>query len=135
MSTADPRSAAATSRAARTYREEAVLTASREKLVAMLCQRAIRDLESVVVALEDPARRRAPETGDGIARAHDVIAELRGALDLDAGGELAENLDSIYEFCLDRLTEANSSREAQPIHHALTAVRPLEEAWRELVPS
>ena len=133
MSTPDP--AAPHSRAARAYREEAVLTASREKLVAMLCQRAIRDLETVVDALEDPARRRSPDTGAGIAHAHDVLAELRGALDLDAGGEIAENLDAVYEFCLERLTDANASRDAQPVHHALTAIRPLEEAWRELVPS
>lgn len=120
--------------AAATYRRNAILTASPEKLIKMLYAGAIRHMESLRQALADPTQRRSAPAGVTLGKAMAIVSELRAALDMEAGGEIALNLDRLYDFVLDSLSRANVSRTPEPVDDALRVMRTLEEAWNAVVP-
>ncbi len=115
--------------AAATYRRNAVLTASPSKLVKMLYDGAIMNLERTRRELGDPANRRSAAAGESLGKAYGIIGELRAALDFDVGGDLARKLDSIYDFSLDQLTSANTTRDPVHIDNTLRVMRTLKEGW------
>ena len=63
-----------------------------------------------------------------------IVSELRAALDMEAGGDIARDLDRLYDFVLDSLSRANVSRAPEPADDALRVMRTLEEAWNAVVP-
>lgn len=104
------------------YLEMEIATARPEALVVRLLQRAL-DKVREALARGDVARMRA------LGQAIDILAELRRALDLQAGGELAANLDRLYEFAADRLISAAVTRESGALEEALRALEPIMEAF------
>ena len=119
--------------AAQTYRQNAILTASPEKLVQMLYDGAIRHLERSRIGLTDATQNRGAVVGESLGKAMAIVGELRSSLDMDAGGEIAQNLDRLYEFTLDQLSQANLNRAAEPVEHGLHVIRTLKEGWDSIV--
>lgn len=120
--------------AAATYQRNAILTASPEKLVKMLYEAAIKNLEKCRTELADSATSHSSEVGECLSKAIGIVGELRASLDQPAGGEIARDLDRLYEFCLDQITVANSSRTPEGVEHALHILRTLEEGWDAVIP-
>lgn len=111
------------------YQQMDISTATPETLVAKLFQCAIRHARR---ASELSETSDLPERGTAINKAVAIVGELRVSLDHEQGGEIAENLERLYEYVIERLTEANLRRSAEPIGEALTVLTTLEEAWAEL---
>ena len=53
-------------------------------------------------------------------------------LDMQAGGELAENLHKLYSYCLVRLTQANAENDATAIDEVLNVLQPVMDGWSEI---
>ncbi len=121
--------------AAATYQRNAVLTASPEKLVKMLYDGAIKNLEKSRIGLAEAKTARSPEVGNALSKAMGIIGELRASLDHAAGGEIAGNLDRLYEFSLDQLSQANLQRTPIGVDNALQVLRTLKEGWDGVVPA
>ncbi|MCK5942140.1 MAG: flagellar export chaperone FliS [Planctomycetes bacterium] len=121
--------------AAATYQRNAVMTASPEKLVKMLYDGAIKNLEKARAGLEDPTTARSQEVGNALSKAMGIIGELRASLDHAAGGDISRNLDSLYEFSLDQLSKANLQRDVDGVIATLQVVRTLKEGWDGIVPA
>ncbi|MHC5064987.1 MAG: flagellar export chaperone FliS [Planctomycetota bacterium] len=120
--------------AAEIYRRNSILTASPEKLIKMLYDAAIRNLEISRMALSDPARTHSAEVGECLGKALSIIGELKTALDRERGGEIAENLDSLYEYSMDQVSQANINRSAEPVETTLQVLRTLKEGWDAVIP-
>jgi flagellar protein FliS len=121
--------------AAATYRRNAVLTSTPEKLVKLLYDGAIRNLERGKEGVTNPATIRSAEVGTALSNAIAILGELRAALDHEVGGEISQNLDRLYEFGIDRVSHANLTRTAAPIDDTLSVLRTLKEAWDAVVPA
>lgn len=121
--------------AAATYRRNAVMTASPEKLIKLLYNAAIRQMEQSRTYLGDPSTTQCAELGECLSKAIGIVGELRTALDHEVGGEVSKNLESLYEYCLDELSTANIQRQAQPVDNALQVMRTLKEAWDAVIPA
>jgi flagellar protein FliS len=119
--------------AAATYQRNAVLTASPEKLVKMLYDGAIKHLEKSRIGLVDNKSARSPEVGQSLSRAIGIIGELRASLDHAAGGQIARDLDRLYEFGLDQLSQANLTRTPNGVNNTLQVMRTLKEGWDGIV--
>jgi flagellar protein FliS len=104
-----------------------LMTARAEVVLARLFAKALACARSACAAGRDAPGRLAD-----LRRALDILAELRAALDLAAGGEIAHNLDRLYEFASDRLMRAAVGLANAPIEDALRVLEPLAEAWSEL---
>lgn len=111
------------------YQQMDISTASPTAIVVKLYQGAIRNAKRAR-ELEDAAR--IGERGKAITKAVAIVGELRSSLDHQRGGEIATNLNRLYDFVIERLTEGNLRRAQKPIDEALVVLSTLEEAWLEL---
>jgi flagellar protein FliS len=57
---------------------------------------------------------------------------LMASLDRNAGGEIAENLMSLYQYMVERLTEANIRNRPQPLEEVGRLLAELNEAWQAI---
>jgi flagellar protein FliS len=121
--------------AAATYQRNAVLNATPEKLVKLLYDGAIKNLEKCRIGLADTKTARSPEVGQSLGRAIGILGELRASLDHAAGGQVAKDLDRLYEFGLDQLSQANLTRTVAGVNNTLQVMRTLKEGWDGIIPN
>jgi len=80
--------------------------------------------------------RAALERGDREARAiavtksQKILFGLRDSLDFEAGGELALNLDSLYEYCHRRLVRAHAREDDEIFGEVMDLMVSIREAWK-----
>lgn len=115
--------------AAATYQRNSILTASPEKLVKLLYDGAIKNLEKSKLGLADQKTARSAEVGNSLGRAMGILGELRASLDHAAGGQIAKDLDRLYEFSLDQLSQSNLTRTVAGVNNTLQVMRTLKEGW------
>jgi flagellar secretion chaperone FliS len=120
--------------AAATYQRNSILTASPEKLVKLLYDGALKNLEKSKLGLTDAKTSRSPEVGQSLSRAMGILGELRASLDHAAGGAIAKDLDRLYEYSLDQLSQANLTRTPTGVTNTLQVMRTLKEGWDGIIP-
>ena len=103
-----------------------VAYASPHRLIQMLMEGAF---ERIAVAKGCIQRQDIPGKGEQIGKAIDIVGGLRDGLNLEAGGELAANLDSLYEYMQRRLMEANLRSDIAILDEVAELRRPVKEAW------
>src|SRR5882724_2629164 len=101
----------------KTYRSNAVLTASPGQLVLMLFDGALKAMalarEAFDRAEEDP--RRIEAINHQLLKAQNILHELQNGLNLEAGGEFAKTLHRLYDYHTRRLFEANLRKDPAPV--------------------
>jgi flagellar secretion chaperone FliS len=110
------------------YTESSVLTASREQLVVMLYDGAVRFLRQCAAAQRAGDREMARNR---MRRAEDIIDELNYTLDMSYG-EIPQNLRLIYLFCKRQLVRANLDSDAERVDAVARLLGSLREAWATL---
>ena len=113
----------------RAYTESSVLTAPRERLVVMLYDGAIRFLHQSAVALRAGNQR---VFLDRVQRAEAIIKELNLTLDMQRGGDVAERLRAIYQFCNMHLTAATMEGDPKKIEDVIRLLADLRESWQQI---
>jgi flagellar protein FliS len=112
------------------YQVNQVETADPKQLVIMLYEGAIRFLEEALSQIEN--YKKYDIVNAKILRAQDIITELMVSLDMDRGGEIAENLLSLYVFMKKELLEANIKKERAGIEQVIKMFKDLLDAWKQL---
>jgi len=120
---------------ARTYRTNAVLTASPGQLVLMLYDGALRAIAIAREEFNTPADnpRRIETINHQLLKAQAIITELQNGLNLDAGGEFARTMHRLYDYHNGRLLEANVRKQVEPVIEVERLVRELRDAWAQMV--
>ncbi len=112
------------------YQINQVETADPRQLVVMLYDGAIRFLEKGAEFLDD--FKTYDKANQNLLRAQDIITELMVSLDMDKGGEIAENLLSLYTFMKKKLLEANMKKEKEGVIDVIKLLEDLRSAWKEM---
>lgn len=116
------------SRTARTlYNRDAILSASPSRLLTMLFDRLLLDLQHAEAAqLEQDFTRASPY----LLHAQAIVAELTGTLDVERwdGGQ---DLLSIYLFSSTKLISANIDRDVNRTREVIALMEPLRQTWHE----
>ncbi len=112
-----------------TYFEDQVKFASPLMLVIMLYDRAIECLKTCSEHIKGE-QTDLKAKGLALCRAVDIIAELQSVLDRQRGGEIAENLDKLYTYMLEKLTVANYENNSASIQEVTNLLEELREGWR-----
>ena len=113
--------------------ETGALAASPHRLVTML-------FEGAMTAISNGARQMNEQDiaakGKSISHAILIIESgLRGALDHKEGGEIAQNLDSLYAYMAMRLLQANIENNSDKLQEVHGLLGELKSAWDSIDPS
>ena len=108
-----------------------VASADPHRLVTMLFDAIVERLTAAIGCLEQGDIGRKARL---LHNAVSLVAELRGSLNHQGGGELARNLDALYEYMIRRLLLANAGNDARPVREVLRLIGEIREAWLAIGP-
>lgn len=114
----------------RQYQKTAVTTASREKVLLMLYEGAIRFTRQAAAAMKE---KKIAEKGKYISKATAILSELMSTLDFKAGGDLAADLENLYVFMIDKLIEGNIQNDVECLESVEKLLNTLYVAWKDVI--
>ena len=100
--------------------------ASPHRLIQMLMEGGLTRIAQARGAME---RQQTALKGELIGKAIAIVGGLREGLDLQRGGELASNLDSLYQYMVSRLLDANMKNEAASLDEVAGLLRNVKSGW------
>jgi flagellar protein FliS len=116
------------------YKQVATQTAPPGQLVLMLYEGTIRFLERSLTGFEmEDSVERNSAISNNLLRAQDILRELDGSLNMEAGGELSQTLRALYQYFDRRLTESNLHKTDEGIKEVIRRVGELREAWAAML--
>ena len=137
------------------YQQTQVTTASPEKILLMLYEGAIKfnkismqKMADIQRIKADIAQRPLGSEGAGerellsksisakgthISKTMAIVSELMNTLDHDVGGQLAQDLENLYMFMMDRLIEANVQNKIEPLQAVEKLLITLYQGWVDVV--
>lgn len=111
------------------YRSNQVQTASPARVIVQFYDGALKFIRLAMQAIE---ARDLSAKGTHLSRAHAIVSELRANLDPTRAPELCAELDRLYVFVLDAITEANMKAESKPLPPAIKVLEQLRGAWAQV---
>ncbi len=114
------------------YKKTSVQTASKEQILLMLYQAAIRNCQKAIKAMDE---KNIADKGVYIAKLQDIVVELNNSLDHEVGGEVAQELSSLYDFILFSSTQANIKLDSKGLEACLEVLQILYEGWKNAIKS
>ena len=118
---------------ANSYRKAQINTASPGQRVVMMYEGLVRELKKArnsTLKIKDDVQ--AIETShNSFDLSQKIILELKLALDMQNGGEIAENLNNLYEFWIEQLSDANRLKDASKISPVIQMAEELKDTWKE----
>ncbi len=113
------------------YQQVGITTADPLRLIVMLYEGAIRNLNQWQRLIDqDPG-----EASARLTRTLEIINYLRAALDREKGGEIALNLERLYEYMRDRLADANISNDRDKVAEVIRLLQTLLDGWHGIASS
>jgi flagellar protein FliS len=108
------------------YQTVSVSTADPGALVVQLFDGALRFLRQAKSAA---AAGRQAEVAQAVNRAHAILGELSDVLDHEQGGEIAAQLDALYNFSLQHLTKGLLDKNARSIDEVIAIIEPIRDGF------
>lgn len=112
------------------YKNAQYNTASPEQLLLMLYNGAIKFAQQARLGLEE---KNIELANNKLKRTQDIINELMVTLNLEQGGEIAENLYNLYEYMNRRLIQANIRKDPEIVDEVLGLLSEIKESWEEVI--
>ena len=118
------------------YREMGASTAiegaTPHKLVSLLYAQMVDEIARARGAL---TRKDIPAKAQAVAKAVRIVEEgLKAPLDLQRGGDLARNLNDLYEYLARRLTLANLRNDDAILAECGRLAQTMRESWDAIAP-
>ncbi|MCL2519557.1 MAG: flagellar export chaperone FliS [Spirochaetaceae bacterium] len=115
------------------YKETRVKTASQARLIVMLYDEMLKQIDLVIECCEQGVNVKDYEViNTAINKAQSIIGELMSSLDFEKGGDIAPNLFHIYQYFNVELTEANLAKKVGNLVDVRQMVNDLREAWNAI---
>jgi flagellar protein FliS len=110
------------------YRQTRVKTAGQGRLIVMLYDEGLRQMNLAIEELQS-STPRLDIVHNALVKCQDVITELMVSLDFDKGGDIARNLFNLYMFFNQKLVDANMKKDHTGITEVRSLMTDLREAW------
>jgi flagellar protein FliS len=112
------------------YRAMQVKTASPGQLLILLYEACIQNVKKASDSID---RKDVPAKGKHIGKAHDIINELTNTLNFEVGGEVARELERLYNFMTTQLIKANIENSKEPLTSVQKCLETLLDGWKKAV--
>ncbi len=110
--------------------ETGVSHADPHRLILMLFEGAILAVSNAIMHLD---RKETAEKGAAISHAISIIdSGLNASIDLNSGGEIAQNLSSLYQYMSNRLLLSNLNNDRGGMEEVRKLLIELKGAWEEI---
>ncbi|MAY40947.1 MULTISPECIES: flagellar export chaperone FliS [unclassified Neptuniibacter] len=106
-----------------------VETASPHKLISMLLEGALTALAQAKGAIE---RKQIQDRTESLNKATDIIVGLKGSLDHETGGEMAANLDELYNYMIRQVVKANRENSAETVQEVMDLILEVRSGWASM---
>jgi flagellar protein FliS len=104
--------------------------AAPERLVQLMLEGALDRVNLARGAMENG---QVAVKGERIGKAISLVEGLRASLDHERGGDLAGNLDALYDYVTRRLVEANLHDDTAILDEVTGLLREIKQAWDRIV--
>ena len=111
-----------------TYKQNTVKTASKEQLLLMLVDGAVKYTKIARLAIE---KKDIPRAHKELVRVQDIFTELMVTLDRNAG-QAYDDLFKVYEYIKSRLVQANMKKDVKIIDEVLPLIENVRDTWYEV---
>ena len=109
--------------------ESQVAAASPNTLITMLLDGA---LVRIARAKGHVERGEKQLQGEVIGKVIDIVASLDSYLDHEKGGEVSENLESLYDYIVRQLFQANLKSDIGPLEESERLLGEIRAGWTEM---
>ena len=113
----------------KSYNRTRIETAGKMELVVMCYERAIQLLRQ---AKDHFHAGEINQKAFKMQKALDIINELQGCLNLQDGGQIAINLDSIYTYIIKRLLLGDIHKDITALDESIRLLDELKDAWDQI---
>ncbi len=103
-----------------------VVDADGHRLIQLLLDGALDRIAQAKGAL---AAGDAAGMGEALGKALGIISGLQGCLDKEAGGEIAANLDRLYDYMTVRLMDVHREKSAAPLDEVGALLGTIRNGW------
>lgn len=110
------------------YKQNSVNTASKEQLLLMLLDGAVKYTKIAKLAIKEKNIERAHKE---LIRVQDIFLELMITMDKDSG-DYMEELYRVYEFIKNELGQANIKKDTRIIDSILPVIEEVRDMWYEV---
>ena len=110
------------------YHQTRVKTASQGRLIVMLYDEALKQLDMAIEEMDKP-QKKLDRVHNHIVKTQDVITELMASLDFEKGGDIAQNLYNLYMFFNQQLLQANMDKTSRSLNEIRRMMGELRGAW------
>lgn len=120
------------------YRDTGIKTASQGKLVVMLYEAAVKNLDEAAEKIGDDGKveaRNIERYNACIQKTQQIINELQVSLDMDHGGAIAQNLMSLYMYYNQQLLQATLKHDKKILLDMRKQLSDLCSAWQSAASS
>ena len=111
------------------YKKASVNTLDQTKLIIMLYDGAIKNAS---FAVEHMKSGQIEKVHDCLIKTKNIVTELMATLNMDRGGEIANNLQSLYSYMFSQLIEANMNKKTEPVVVVIDLLKELRAAWTQI---
>jgi flagellar protein FliS len=114
------------------YKQTGVKTATQGKLIIMLYEEAVRQLNTALSLFKTEDSIEAyniEKLHKATVKTQEIITELMVSLNMNAGGQLAHNLLALYMFFNQELLDATIHHKKNKIHFVRDKMLELKDAW------
>ena len=112
------------------YRKTQIETAGPGRLLLMLYEGALKNLR---IAKESIEKKKINQAHNSLIKAQNIILQLNDDLNMELGGEIAQNLRNLYLYMYKRLIEANVQKNADIVQETIDLLSELKEAWDTII--
>ena len=103
--------------------------ATPHQLTKMLFSGALRALAIAESAMK---QKKFQLKGEQLARAINIIEGLDDSLDMEKGGELAQNLGGLYQYMVQELYKSSFRNDPVMVHAVSGLLRDISSAWDQI---
>ncbi|OQY10521.1 MAG: flagellar export chaperone FliS [Fusobacteriia bacterium 4572_132] len=114
------------------YKNTQIQTATPGQLILMLYEGAIKFCKFAKMGIEE---KNLDSANRYLIKVQNIISELRISLDMKAGGEISQNLNSLYDYMQSRLLQANLKKDVKILTEVQEMIEELKDAWSQAVKS
>ena len=111
------------------YKKASVNTLDQTKLIIMLYDGAIKNAS---FAVEHMKSGQIEKVHDCLIKTKNIVTELMATLNMDKGGDIAKNLQSLYSYMFSQLIEANMNKKTEPVVVVIDLLKELRAAWTQI---